>query len=195
MARLIKRYGSRKLYDTAESRYVSLEDIAAWVRSGEEINVLDNATSEDVTSQTLTQVISEEGRKKAQFLSPDLLHDLIRAGETAVSSRVKQLQSGMDRFVKKSIDKLVPVSSVRDEMSLLRSRLDELEKAIVMAETKDVEAPKVEEKAAEEAKPKRAPRKKPATTTAKKTTTRKTTTRKASTPKTTVTNEEETNEV
>ena len=134
MARLIKRYGSRKLYDTQESRYISLEEIADWVRTGEEIKVIDNASTEDVTALTLTQVISEEGRKKSQFLSSDLLHDLIRTGETMVSSRVKLFQDGVEGFVKKSLDRLVPVSKVRDEMNHLRDRLEELEKTLVEAE-------------------------------------------------------------
>ena len=62
---MVKRYGSRKLYDTEESRYVSLEEISAWIREGQEIRVIDNGTSEDVTAQTLTQVILEEGRRPA----------------------------------------------------------------------------------------------------------------------------------
>jgi polyhydroxyalkanoate synthesis repressor PhaR len=134
MARLIKRYGSRKLYDTQESRYISLEEIAQWVRDGEEIKVVDNASSEDVTALTLTQVISEESRKKSQFLSSDLLHDLIRAGETKVRTGVKHLQDGVEGFAKKALDRLVPVSTVREEMNLLRSRLEELERALAEAE-------------------------------------------------------------
>jgi polyhydroxyalkanoate synthesis repressor PhaR len=135
MTRLIKRYGSRKLYDTQESRYVLLEEIAAWIREGQDISVVDNKTNENVTALTLTQVISEEGRKKSSLLSTELLHDLIRAGETAVNTRVKQIQQGVDRFVKKSIDRIVPLASVRDEMSLLRQRLDELEAAVKEAES------------------------------------------------------------
>jgi polyhydroxyalkanoate synthesis repressor PhaR len=130
MERLIKRYGSRKLYDTQESRYILLEDIADLIRAGEDIHVVDNKTGEDVTSSTLTQVISEEGRKKANFLSSELLHDLIRAGETAVNNSVKQFQDGVDRFFKKSIDRFVPISGVKQEMALLRSRLNDLENAI-----------------------------------------------------------------
>lgn len=130
MKRVIKRYGSRKLYDTTESRYILLEDIASYVRKGEDIYVVDNKTGDDVTSQTLTQVISEEGRKKANFLSPELLHDLIRAGESAVNNRLRQFQDGVDRLVKKSVDKIVPLRNVREEMGFLRTRLEELEQAL-----------------------------------------------------------------
>ena len=72
MIRLIKRYGSRKLYDTEESRYVSLEELANWIREGQRIRVVDKETSEDVTSQTLTQVIVEEGRRDSSFPPSEL---------------------------------------------------------------------------------------------------------------------------
>lgn len=130
MIRLIKRYESRKLYDTEESRYVSLEEIAAWVRQGQEIRVLDNGSSADVTAQTLTQVILDEGRKGTAFLPSELLHDLVRAGERAVSSGVEHVQHGMDRLMQVSIDRLGPVRRAREEMSRLRSRLEELEASL-----------------------------------------------------------------
>ncbi len=130
MIRLIKRYGSRKLYDTEESRYVSLEELAGWIRSGQQIKVLDNKTSEDVTAQTLTQIISEEGRKGRSLLPNELLHELIRAGEEAVSSGVEQIQVKMDRLVQASIDRIGPVRRAREEMERLRERLEELESSL-----------------------------------------------------------------
>src|SRR5437764_15024363 len=86
MMRLIKRYESRKLYDTEESRYVSLEEIAGWVRAGQEVRVVDNATGADVTSQTLTQIILDEGRKGTAFLPSELLPELVRMGDRAGSN-------------------------------------------------------------------------------------------------------------
>ena len=130
MIRLIKRYGSRKLYDTEESRYVSLDEIGAWVRQGQEIRVIDNQTSEDVTAQTLTQVILEEGRKGTSFPPSELLHELIRRGEELVSTGMGSLQSGVDRLLQASIDRLGPVKQVREETALLRRRLEELEAAL-----------------------------------------------------------------
>ncbi len=130
MIRLIKRYGSRKLYDTEESRYVSLEELASWIRSGQQIRVIDNKTSDDVTPQTLTQIISEEGRKGTSLLPNDMLHELIRIGEEAVSSGVEQLQSSVDRLMQASIDRIGPVRRAREEMSRLRERLDELESSL-----------------------------------------------------------------
>jgi len=130
MIRLIKRYGSRKLYDTEESRYVSLEELAAWIRRGQQIRVVDNKSAEDVTAQTLTQIISEEGRKGRSLLPNELLHELIRLGEQAVTSGVEQIQSRMDRLVQASIDRIGPVRRAREEMGRLRERLEELEDSL-----------------------------------------------------------------
>ena len=133
MIRLIKRYESRKLYDTEESRYVSLDEIATWVRQGQEVRVVDNGTNNDVTSQTLTQIILDEGRKGTSFLPSELLHDLVRIGERAVSSGMEQVQHGVDRL----IDRLGPVRKAREEMSSLRSRLEELEVSLAELERAD----------------------------------------------------------
>jgi len=134
MIRLIKRYGSRKLYDTEESRYVALDELAGWIRNGQQIKVIDNKTSDDVTAQTLTQIISEEGRKGTSLLPNELLHDLIRAGEKAVSNGVEQLQHRMDRLVQASMDRIGPVRRAREEMGLLRERLEELEVSLAAFE-------------------------------------------------------------
>jgi len=130
MIRLIKRYESRKLYDTEESRYVSLDEISGWIRQGQEVKVVDNATGGDVTSQTLAQIILDEGRRGTSFLPSELLHDLVRIGERAVSSGFEQVSSGVDRLVQASIDRLGPVRRVREEMSSLRARLEQLESSL-----------------------------------------------------------------
>jgi polyhydroxyalkanoate synthesis repressor PhaR len=141
MIRLIKRYESRKLYDTEESRYVSLEEISTWIRDGQEVRVVDNATSADVTSQTLTQIILDEGRRGTSFLPSELLHELVRLGEKAVHSGVEQVQHGVDRLVQASVDRLAPVRRAREEMSRLRSQLERLESSLSHLET---ERPPVE---------------------------------------------------
>ncbi|HSF38510.1 MAG TPA: polyhydroxyalkanoate synthesis regulator DNA-binding domain-containing protein [Thermoanaerobaculia bacterium] len=142
MIRLIKRYESRKLYDTEESRYVSLDEIANWVRQGQEVRVVDNATGGDVTSQTLTQIILDEGRKGTSFLPSELLHDLVRVGERAVNSGLEQVQHSVDRL----IDRLGPVRRAREEMSSLRARLEQLETSLADLERQDVAMMGVEPK-------------------------------------------------
>lgn len=140
MIRLIKRYESRKLYDTEESRYVSLDEISGWIRQGQEVKVVDNATGSDVTSQTLTQIILDEGRRGTSFLPSELLHDLVRMGERAVSSGFEQVSSGVDRLVQASIDRLGPVRRVREEMSSLRARLEQLESSLAELEREQAAA-------------------------------------------------------
>lgn len=135
MIRLIKRYESRKLYDTEESRYVSLEDIASWIREGQEVRVVDNATAADVTSQTLTQIIVEEGRKGGEPLPSELLHELVRLGERTVTSGIEQVQGRVGRLLNGTIDRLSPVRRAREEMNVLRGRLEELEASLSELET------------------------------------------------------------
>lgn len=135
MIRLIKRYESRKLYDTEESRYVSLEDIASWIREGQDVRVVDNATAADVTSQTLTQIIVEEGRKGGEPLPSELLHELVRLGERTVHSGIEQMQSRVGRLVHGTIDRFSPVRQAREEMNVLRNRLEQLEASLSELET------------------------------------------------------------
>ncbi len=140
MIRLIKRYGggSRKLYDTEESRYVSLDEIAVWIRDGQELQVVDSATGEDVTGQTLAQIIYEDHRRGHSFLPSEFLHDVIRRGSRVLAGGVEQIQTGVDRIVKASVEKITPVGGMQEELDLLRDRLAELEQSLVELE----EAPK-----------------------------------------------------
>ena len=135
MVRLIKRYGgaSRKLYDTEESRYVSLDEIAGWVRQGQQLKVVDSGTSEDVTAQTLAQVIFESHKSGTAMLSTDFLHDAIRRGSQAISQKVEALQSGVDRLARKAVQKL-PGSGVNHELETLRQSLKSLEHSIANLE-------------------------------------------------------------
>jgi len=134
--RLIKRYGSRKLYDTEESRYVSLEELGEWVRQGQQLRVIDNKTAEDVTAQTLTQIILESGRRGSSLPPSEILHELIRHGGELVSTGVEQLNQGVDRLLKAGVDRLGPIRQMRDETDTLRRRLEELESALSRMETK-----------------------------------------------------------
>ncbi|MDT0632465.1 polyhydroxyalkanoate synthesis regulator DNA-binding domain-containing protein [Rubrivirga litoralis] len=140
MPRLIKRYGSRKLYDTAESRYVSLDEIAGFVREGQDVQVVENKTGDDVTAAVLTQIISEEGRNGRSLLSTPFLHDLVRigeravrAGEGAVGAGLSTARRGVDDLARLAVDRIRPggpIAEVRDEMDRLRSRLAGLERTL-----------------------------------------------------------------
>ncbi|MFI5301677.1 MAG: polyhydroxyalkanoate synthesis regulator DNA-binding domain-containing protein, partial [Polyangiales bacterium] len=75
--RIVKRYSNRKLYDTRESRYVTLLQIAEMVRTGEEVQIIDNATKEDLTEVTLAQIIYEEQKHHSRSVPLATLRDLI----------------------------------------------------------------------------------------------------------------------
>jgi polyhydroxyalkanoate synthesis repressor PhaR len=89
--RVIKRYSNRKLYDTHDSRYVTLEQLAELVRQGEEIRVVDKTTDKDLTSATLAQIIFEE-EKKAPKLPVERLRQIIRTGLEGVMGQQQQPQ-------------------------------------------------------------------------------------------------------
>jgi polyhydroxyalkanoate synthesis repressor PhaR len=148
--RLIKRYESRKLYDTEESRYVSLDEIGAWIREGQEVRVVDNSTSEDVTAQTLAQVILEMSRRGNTAPPTELLHEMIRRGGELLSTGVGQLQQGVDRLLQASLEKVPLLRHAREETSVLRRRLDELEQSLARMEARVVREAASETEAAAE---------------------------------------------
>ena len=80
----IKRYTNRKLYDTVESRYVTLDEIAHMIKGGAEVKIIDNRTKEDLTSVTLAQIIFEEEKKRSQ-MPLGVLREIIRHGGEAVA--------------------------------------------------------------------------------------------------------------
>lgn len=78
---LIKKYGNRRLYDTAGSRYVNLDDLAAMVRAGKDVRVEDAKTGRDLTRVILTQIITEDAKDKPTGLPLELLRQLIVASD------------------------------------------------------------------------------------------------------------------
>jgi len=140
MSRRIKRYSNRKLYDTQSSEYVSLSDIAELVRSGETVEVVDNATGEDRTAQTLTQIILEEGKNGHQVIPSDLLHQLLRRSEEMVDTGIGQIRSTVDDLVQSSLGRLQNLVQTprAQELNELRTQLRELEHRLsILVETLD----------------------------------------------------------
>lgn len=84
---IVKKYGNRRLYDTGESRYVTLEELEAKVRGGTDVTVVDAKSGEDLTQATLTQIIIE-GRGAGRMLPVPLLVQLIRLGDEALAEFV-----------------------------------------------------------------------------------------------------------
>jgi len=146
--RLVKRYGNRKLYDTSESRYVTLEEIGRWVKAGEEVKILENDSG-------------EEERRKSGLLSLPMLRDIIRHGEAAlqniaatvdrgvevlrsaperagrrvqeltqISDRLGQLQRLVDEGFRRSVERVTNLPAVQQEMRRIERSLRALEARI-----------------------------------------------------------------
>ena len=96
MPYVIKRYSNRKLYDTQESRYVTLEELEELIRAGKEISVVDVSTGEDLTSVTLAQIILENERSHRAGLPTAFLHQLIKHGEAWQDFVQKSLKSSLE---------------------------------------------------------------------------------------------------
>lgn len=152
---LIKKYGNRRLYDTTGSRYVNLDDLAAMVRAGKDVRVVDAKSGRDLTRVTLTQIITEDAKGKPTGLPLELLRQLIVASDemrqeflmwylksafdtyeklqSAVQSRLSEVQSAilspvdmMRRFLNASTSSPQRTDD-ESEVHALRKRVEELE--------------------------------------------------------------------
>jgi polyhydroxyalkanoate synthesis repressor PhaR len=88
--RVIKRYSNRKLYDTKDSRYVTLQQIGEMVRAGEEVQIIDNATKEDKTEVTLALIISEDLKQQPRSVPLGTLRDLIQERGERLLSQLRE---------------------------------------------------------------------------------------------------------
>src|SRR5881409_2025644 len=142
MAYVIKRYSNRKLYDTQESRYVTLEEIEEMIRAGREITVVDAASGEDLTSVTLTQIILENERNHRANLPSAFLHQLIKHGEAWQEFVQRTTRSGWGPVTtgttapaateptKRDGTTDAEADKLREEVSALRDRLRSLEERL-----------------------------------------------------------------
>jgi polyhydroxyalkanoate synthesis repressor PhaR len=129
---LIKRYPNRKLYNTESKSYINLEDIADLIRNGKEIQVIDHATGEDLTSVTLTQIIFEEEKKKTGFIPLAILSNLVKSGGETIDNLYKTLTGStnwsrhVDEEIKHRFIELVDKGEIgaREAKSLVRKLLD-----------------------------------------------------------------------
>ncbi len=128
---VIKRYPNRKLYDTAAKQYISLERVAEMIRSGQEIQVVDHATGEDLTTLTLMQIIVEQEKRHSGFLPVNVLTDLVQAGGNTLATLrrsllgpVEELRRQVDEEIARRVEKLVSLGELaEDEGKRLVSRL------------------------------------------------------------------------
>jgi len=100
---VIRKYENRRLYDATNSRYVNLDDLSQMVRAGDDVQVLDAKTNEDITRTVLTQIIMEDSKGRQPGLPLELLKQLILAGDTARHQFLEwYLKSAMEAYQKVS---------------------------------------------------------------------------------------------
>jgi polyhydroxyalkanoate synthesis repressor PhaR len=127
---VIKRYPNRKLYDTAARQYIALDGVAALIRAGAEVQVVDHATGEDLTALILMQIIVEQEKRQSGFLPQALLAGLVQAGGHTLAALRRSLIAPLDlvRHVDEEIERrirsLVLAGDLAEEDGLsLRDRL------------------------------------------------------------------------
>lgn len=114
--RIIKKYQNRKLYDTQDSCYVTLDGIAKMIRDGEDIIVIDNNSKADVTALILTQVLYEQEKTNQSVLPVSVLKNIVKSGSNnlfeflqryilgAIDAQLKtqeEIKTYIDRMVQK----------------------------------------------------------------------------------------------
>jgi polyhydroxyalkanoate synthesis repressor PhaR len=104
---LIKRYASRRLYNTETSDYVTLEDIAAFIRDGREVQIVDLKSGDDLTRQYLLQIIAEHESRGESVLPVDVLTDLVRSYTTQAQSVVPQFLAASFEMLREGQSKLM----------------------------------------------------------------------------------------
>ena len=96
---IIKKYENRRLYDTTNSRYVNLEEVAEMIRRGENVQVVDAATGEDLTRLVLTQIIVEEAKVPDSSFPLDVLRQMVVAtGKATQETTLKYMKTVLDMY-------------------------------------------------------------------------------------------------
>ncbi len=134
MPKIIKRYQNRKLYDTEDSCYVTLEDICDMIKQGEDVQVIDNTTKEDLTSVTLAQIILEEERKTKGVLPLNIFKQIIQSSGEVIKEFVhKSLESGkefVDKQIKPTVESVQSIPTVAQDIKNLKTKIDGLERKL-----------------------------------------------------------------
>jgi polyhydroxyalkanoate synthesis repressor PhaR len=120
----IKRYPNRKLYNTEAKRYITLEEIATLIRQGQQVQVLDHATGEDLTALTLTQIIFEQEKKQHGFVPQAVLTALVKAGDDTLDVLQQAVLSSLDfvRSVDGEIERRVQTMISQGELAEAEGR-------------------------------------------------------------------------
>ncbi len=131
--KVIKRYQNRKLYDTHQSCYVTLDEIAEMIMRGEEVAVIDNRTKKDITSATLTQIIFEKQKRSKVTIPVLTLRDIIQVGGGTFSGFLsKTADSGTSVLskAKADLDRAFGSVNLRGAFQITQRAAEDLKRVI-----------------------------------------------------------------
>lgn len=114
---LIKRYASRRLYNTETSDYVTLEDIATFIREGRDVQIVDLKSGDDLTRQYLLQIIAEHESRGESVLPVDVLTDLVRSYTSQASSIVPQFLAASFEMLREGQSKMMENMAIANPMA------------------------------------------------------------------------------
>ena len=104
---IITKYSSRRLYNTQTSEYVTLDQIAEFIKDGKEVHIIDKETNEDVTNQYLLQIISDYEIKKGASIPKDILTEIIKSYSDASKNLMPEILSQTFNFMKENQEKFL----------------------------------------------------------------------------------------
>ena len=104
---IITKYSSRRLYNTQTSEYVTLDQIAEFIKDGKEVHIIDKETNEDVTNQYLLQIISDYEIKKGASIPKDILTEIIKGYSDASKNFMPEILSKTFNFMKENQEKFL----------------------------------------------------------------------------------------
>jgi polyhydroxyalkanoate synthesis repressor PhaR len=116
----IKKYANRKLYDTTDKTYISLGRLSELIKAGEEVQIIDNTTGEEITASIISQLLARDKKEKTEQVPTTLLIDLLRKGGGTVADYAKKYaslwQNAMN-MAEDEVDKLVKLLVKDKELS------------------------------------------------------------------------------
>ncbi len=136
----IKRYSNRKLYDTENSKYVTIDDIAELIKNNVEIRVIDNKTNEDITNVVMANVILKLEKNDSGFIHLKNLKEIIQNKGDSISNYISKtkvtIKNEVDKIIKRGEEELkesvnnIFLNNFLKEISLLKDKISKLEEEI-----------------------------------------------------------------
>lgn len=131
MTKIIKRYSNRKLYDTEQSTYITLDEVQEMVKNGDDLRIIDNKSKDDITNVTLAQIIFEQEKSHKRLLPLSALRSIIQSGEDFVQQKIEHPVTQFRDDVKRRAEAIAETpKAVREFIDSTQRSLDEMQRRI-----------------------------------------------------------------